>query len=272
MDKINKRKPSSYQALLYACPCCKKVVKLNISTTRDIEVTHNTLNTSVRDILKELQFWDAPELRCKHCDSWMIALDENISQIVLKLWKFGVRTHSSCEGHVGKRSYVAFRKTDDDYPIHSTRGYVHIEGIVSPYVDIVDNGLVGKALQTVVPKYFEEYKEGFYCPAYFKLNITHSGHDIYRLTVLPHRDAKTLRQRRHRFEIDADSPLVIVSQYFSQHSDDYKLDEIYDLNPILVPERSDKVAGTAQRQLDICREVLGNTIDKILELRVSAHG
>ena len=267
MEKTYKQ-PSSYQTLQYACPYCKNVVKLNICTTRTIQVLDNP-NASDQDILNELRFWDEPNLKCKHCKGRMVALDEHIAPIVLKLWSFGVRTYSSCEGHIGKRSFAKFDKEDYDYPIHSNRGYVHVEGIAAPYVDIVDNCLIGKAIQKVSYGYFEEYSDGFYCPSFCKLNEAYGGYDIYRLTVLPHVDNKTPRQKNHQFEVDASSPLIIVSRYFSHHSSEYNQDEIDRMNPIVVPDRSHEVEELAQKQLNICREVLDNTVSKILELRVS---
>ena len=134
MENINKQ-TSSYQNLLYACPYCKNVVKLNICTSRTIQVIESP-NTPERDVLNELKFWDVPDLRCRRCWDRMIPLDEHIAPAVLKLWSFGVCTYSSCEGHIGKRSFAKFDKEDYDYPIHSNRGYVHMEGIAAPYVDI----------------------------------------------------------------------------------------------------------------------------------------
>ena len=268
MEKTYKQ-PSSYQTLQYACPYCKNVVKLNICTTRTIQVIESP-NTPERDVLNELKFWDAPDLRCRRCWDRMIPLDEHIAPAVLKLWSFGVCTYSSCEGHIGKRSFAKFDKEDYDYPIHSNRGYVHMEGIAAPYVDIIDNCRIGKAIQKVSYEYFEEYSGEFYCPSFCKLDTMYDDeYNIYRLTVLPHIDNKTPRQRNHRFEVDASSPLIIVTRYFSHHSDKHSQDEIDRMNPIVVPDRSREVEEVAKRQLNICQEVLENTISKILELRVT---
>lgn len=259
MEEINKNHTSSHQTMVFGCKCCRNSVVLDISTQRKVRVANHSGNEGTDKILENVQFFDVPDVMCTECNEWMVHLDTKIAYLVMKLWTAGIHTESSCEGHIEKSSYGALRSGEFSLPFVSTQGRVYAVGTIAPYIDIIGTNGILKKLRDITARYFEEYDHTFYCPIYV-LRKNARGESVYRLTVLPHKDRKLPHHKNHNFEVDVDSPLVIVSRSFN----DAESSDVFKLNPILVPGNPASFESFALTQLNNSLEVLSNTVSKLV--------
>ena len=124
-----------YEEVWFLCPHCKRIYKAKISSTI---VYPEEIDRAKEGVVVKAQYF------CAECGDYAFQVDRPIANSVKKLMKAGIRTYSSCSGHVEKFGLTSFSyeggalgigedditygpcismfpDTSDDYTVHAFR-------------------------------------------------------------------------------------------------------------------------------------------------------
>ena len=80
-----------YEEVWFLCPHCKKIYKAKISSTI---VYPEEIDRAKEGVVIKAQYF------CAECGDYAFQVDKPIANSVKKLMEAGIRTYSSCSGHV----------------------------------------------------------------------------------------------------------------------------------------------------------------------------
>lgn len=124
-----------YEEVWFLCPHCKRIYKAKISSTI---VYPEEIDRAKEGVVVKAQYF------CAECGDYAFQVDRPIANSVKKLMEAGIRTYSSCSGHVEKFGPTSFSyeggalgigedditygpcismfpDTSDDYTVHAFR-------------------------------------------------------------------------------------------------------------------------------------------------------
>ena len=124
-----------YEEVWFLCPHCKRIYKAKISSTI---VYPEEIDRAKEGVVVKAQYF------CAECGDYAFQVDKPIANSVKKLMEAGIRTYSSCSGHVEKFGPTSFSyeggalgigedditygpcismfpDTSDDYTVHAFR-------------------------------------------------------------------------------------------------------------------------------------------------------
>ena len=88
-----------YEDVWFLCPHCKRIYKANISSTI---VYPEEIDRAREGVVVKAQYF------CAECGDYAFQVDRPIANSVKKLMEAGIRTYSSCSGHVEKFGPTSF--------------------------------------------------------------------------------------------------------------------------------------------------------------------
>ena len=88
-----------YEDVWFLCPHCKRIYKANISSTI---VYPEEIDRAKEGVVVKAQYF------CAECGDYAFQVDRPIANSVKKLMEAGIRTYSSCSGHVEKFGPTSF--------------------------------------------------------------------------------------------------------------------------------------------------------------------
>ena len=89
----------SYEEVWFLCPHCKRIYKVKISSTI---IYHEEIDRAKEGVVLK------PHYFCAECGDYAFQVDKPIAESVKKLMDAGIRTYSSCSGHVEKFGPTSF--------------------------------------------------------------------------------------------------------------------------------------------------------------------
>lgn len=88
-----------YEEVWFLCPHCKRIYKAKISSTI---VYPEEIDRAKEGVVVKAQYF------CAECGDYAFQVDRPIAESVKKLMEAGIRTYSSCSGHVEKFGPTSF--------------------------------------------------------------------------------------------------------------------------------------------------------------------
>lgn len=149
--------------LTYLCPNCYNQINMNVNQNYEIELFIPKYIVEGM-IASNITTPGNPEVSCPYCGCEMIDVDSKISHAVMKLWKAGFKTATSCEGHLNQGRCYAIFENDNIMTVYKDPQQTdfRVIGTIGPYIDILVSDEVRKSVIPILnilskPNY--QYKE-----------------------------------------------------------------------------------------------------------------